>query len=460
MSVTLSTLLGTGSVSGPLDRIFRNAALGGQSFWAAVAEDGLIRRWVAHAFPGRDEPWHEDLGLGPEDFAVEGILIGDDVLEQAEAMREMFRKPGPKQLEHHLYGELQVAVLDLRIRQSQDKRRVAFLNFTCQRYGTKPAPEVAEDFLGRLNREIDELMDEARTEVGRIQRTIARYDRAIGRVLGVVQGVASSVLGLFNGSGLAAALSSTVTGRAIAGLVGLAGGSGATFMSDVASALTALPRALSHQAGGAAVLSPAAFATATSSPPAVLETLAQPRAAFVALTRLAEAPPITVPAPVLVPGVGPVPGPGPGATSSQVQTFEAVRALRVLLQVSAGCEAARAAAEIPFVSREEAIAARDQVAAVLDQAADEATSAGLVACWRAATTIRAQSIREIGVRAARLPVLQRLTLPATMSATLLAYRLDGDDLDGLLDRAAALAARTGARHPSFVPGGVELEVER
>jgi len=56
--------------------------------------------------------------------------------------------------------------------------------------------------------------------------------------------------------------------------------------------------------------------------------------------------------------------------------------------------------------------------------------------------------------------LRQVVLPATMPATLAAYRLDGDALDSVFDRAAGLVARNRLRHPLFAPGGVPLEVLR
>jgi hypothetical protein len=97
MSASLSTLagaaLGFADVGATFARFLRPASIRGVGFWIVASEDATTRRWIAHEFPGRDEPWHEDLGAGPAPLQLEGLLIGADVVSQAERLRRACRSP-------------------------------------------------------------------------------------------------------------------------------------------------------------------------------------------------------------------------------------------------------------------------------------------------------------------------------------------------------------------------------
>ena len=93
-------------------------------------------------------------------------------------------------------------------------------------------------------------------------------------------------------------------------------------------------------------------------------------------------------------------------------------------------------------------------------AADALAEAGLHDAWTEMLGLRAAVVQDTSARAALLPALRRIQLPTTLPAALVAYRLDGDDLNGLFDRAQALTTRNRVRHPLFVPGGRVLEVSR
>jgi prophage DNA circulation protein len=436
MSGALGAILGTGAVSGALARYDQSAFLSGVGFWVLTARDSSARRYARHIFPGRDRAWHEDLGKDPQLFVVEGILYGDDVAEQAERLREAATRPGPALLEHPDHGEVEVAVLGLEITLDENRRRIAEITFKAERWGDRPAPEVADDFLGRLLSTIDTAMAAVRGEVARLRALYRRFDRAVGAVLGLVNSTVALTRSVLSGAGLVGVLRGSATGQALTALAGLAGGSLLPSMSSVASAVTNLPRAIAHEAGGRALL------PGTGVPPSA----GRPDAAFRALVRLCADSGIALPLPV--------------ASPAGVEAAACVAQLRALLMVAAGAEACRAMGEMVFASRQDALAARDRVADALQAAADAAAEAGLPASWRAAVAVRAAAIAEIGERAARLAELERIVLPATTSAAVLAHRLDGDDRAGMLDRASALARRNRVRHPGFVPGGVVLEVTR
>jgi len=94
----------------------------------------------------------------------------------------------------------------------------------------------------------------------------------------------------------------------------------------------------------------------------------------------------------------------------------------------------------------------------LAEAAERAGEVGWDATWQALRTLRAAHIADLNDRAAPLPRLRSLRLAATLPSVVVAYRLDGDALDTLVDRAADLVARNRVPNPLLVPGGRDLEV--
>jgi prophage DNA circulation protein len=209
--------------------------------------------------------------------------------------------------------------------------------------------------------------------------------------------------------------------------------SDAALVSDTAVplALAAATRDVSSLAGGRAALDDG--------------TDAAPQAAFAALGILAEQD--LVAAPEAAP-----------ATPARKQLADAQGGLALLAQVMIAGEFARAAAAVPWTSRDEAMAARDRVSDALANAADAAAAAGWNAVWQRLVALRAAMAADLAARAAPLPRLRRLELPDVMPATLIAYRLDGDSLSDVFGRGAALAARNRVRHPGFVPAGAPIEV--
>ena len=154
----------------------------------------------------------------------------------------------------------------------------------------------------------------------------------------------------------------------------------------------------------------------------------------------------------------PAPAPRRPATPARQQLVAANEGLGVLAAAMFAGEFARAAAAVPWASRDEAMAARDRVSDALANAADAAAAAGWNAVWQRLVALRAASAADLGARAAPLPRLRRLELPGVMPATLIAYRMDGDSLSDVFGRGAALAARNRVRHPGFVPAAAPIEV--
>ena len=84
------------------------ASFRGVTFFVEASEISAGRRVVTHQYPQRDEPLTEDLGRAARVFSLSAFVLGDDCIEQAQALRDAIEQPGPGTLVHPEFGELQV----------------------------------------------------------------------------------------------------------------------------------------------------------------------------------------------------------------------------------------------------------------------------------------------------------------------------------------------------------------
>jgi prophage DNA circulation protein len=281
------------------------------------------------------------------------------------------------------------------------------------------------DSLGGVLDGADRLLTAAQSAYAEYRFMRAAADFIIESFKGSVLGIAGAIEGALSNAGL--------VGGAAGSVSALAAVNDAAIVSDVAVplAVASAARDVSALAGGRAALTRGADAA--------------PQAAFAALDALNAQE--LVKAPI-----------GAATTPARQQLAAANEGLAVLAAAIFAGEFARAAAAVPWASRDEAMVARDKVADALAAAADRVAAAGWDAVWQRLVALRAASAADLAERAAPLPRIKRLELPGVMPASLIAYRLDGDSLPDVFGRGAALSARNRVRHPGFVPAAQPIEV--
>ena len=138
-------------------------------------------------------------------------------------------------------------------------------------------------------------------------------------------------------------------------------------------------------------------------------------------------------------------------------------AVRLAARAEAVAAGARCAARIPFESREEALAWRDDVDAALASTAEAASllaprsPADVASLWRAIGEARAALGSDINEIVGRLPRTRRVRGGAGVTALMLAHDLVGDDPTRVEAYAADVVARNRLRFPSVLPDeGVEV----
>ena len=66
------------------------------------------RRLVVHEYPGRDEPFVEDLGRRTKAWTIEAFVVGEDYARTRDRLIEACDVAGPGELVHPYLGSLQV----------------------------------------------------------------------------------------------------------------------------------------------------------------------------------------------------------------------------------------------------------------------------------------------------------------------------------------------------------------
>lgn len=90
----------------------RPASFRGVPFQVETTELAAGRRTQLHEYPQRDKPYVEDLGRAARDLNFAGFVVGDDYIDQANALLGALEEPGPGTLIHPWFGTLTVSIKD------------------------------------------------------------------------------------------------------------------------------------------------------------------------------------------------------------------------------------------------------------------------------------------------------------------------------------------------------------
>lgn len=382
------------------------ASFRGAPFFVDVAERGGGRRTVVHEFPLRDDPFVEDLGRRARTFRVDGYVVGDDYLAQRDALLAALEdEAGAGALVHPYYGDKRVICMSVSVRESRAEGGMAtFAIEFAETPNQAPVPAEVVDAAEQVaatadnaNAAVDaELVERYDTQnlpafalesaqEALIKASVA-LDEKLAPVVSATQELAELTSQLFQVTSTAAALV-----RAPADAIG-----------DFRAAIAGLVE------------------TAAASPRAVMDALID--AYLVDLGVLVQA-----------------------TTATRARARENQVALIGALRRVMAIGAARLAPRVAYESIDEALAARDQVAELLEEQAAEAGDTA----YPALVDLRSQVLRAVpGDRtfASVVTVTRRVPVPSL----LLAYQLHGH-----VDLEADILARNGIRHPGFVAGDIK-----
>jgi prophage DNA circulation protein len=382
------------------------AAFRGVPFLVEASDHVSGRRAQVHEFPGRDDPFVEDLGRRARTFAVEGYVLGADYIAHRDALLDALEAEGPGELVHPYHGIRRAVCVSLTNRETVADGGLA--RFSIE-FAEAPAQAVAVTEATELAETLFLAADSAFTS------TLAELE----------EGYDASGLPTFAIETAADALGSIAAelGNRLAPLI-------------VATQELALLEVAVQRLTGEA--------TALVRLPG--ETLAAFREMVTQLSETVAASPARV-LDALVETYGLDLGADPPATTATRVRARANRdALIAALRRVLAIEAARLAASADFDSHEEATEVRDDVAALLEEQAalaDDTAYPGLV-------DLRSALLRAVpgdAVLASVVTIERRVPVPSL----LLSYQLYGS-----VAEEADVLARNGIRHPGFCAGTLQV----
>lgn len=393
-------------------RTLIGASFRGVPFLVETVELSTGRRLVVHEFPLRDNPFIEDLGRSARRFRVEGYVIGDDYLAQKNALLTALEAAGPGELVLPYY-EVKRAIgetVSTRETRSEGGLAVIAIDFV-ETPAQSLTPTEVVDSVEQVAASADAAVTATKAEFEE------RYDPdglpafALESASSALSGAAAALGGTL--APVAAIAGATQELATLTGQVALLTATASSLARQPDEVVDAFLATISGLAGTIAaapggVMDALIDAYATDLGPAVAETTA---------TRVRE-------------------------RANQLAMEGALRRVMAI-------EAARLAPTVPYASIEEAFAARDAIAALLEE---QAAGAGDTA-YPALVDLRSQVLRAVpgGATFARVVTVdRRVPIPSL----LLAYQLYGP-VD-LVEREADILARNSVRHPGFVSGALKV----
>lgn len=386
----------------------RPASFRGVPFLVESSEQKLGRRAVQTEYPGRDEPFPEDLGRRAWGDSLTAFVIGEDHLQQAQRLAEAINQYGPGELVHPYLGSRLVQIGEVSLRHSS--REGGQSTFTIELLEAGPANtpselpntdtalqqscSVAE---AALSEDFEQRFSIADLPQGLIDELATRYDQALG-LLDPLRRYAA-------------------TGQAWANRIQTI----TALMSDPAALVAELFPWLGQLFGtddkGQAHPKAEAVLDVLRRLPSVEKTRIQPV----------------------------------NHTPSRARQQAAQSQLLDLMQGATVISGGRASSQVEYRDQQQARQVQEAFLVAIEQAEQRASDA----LYRELAQVRVDLVKDLGSRGAGLPSVTRVVPEQTQPSLVLAYRLYGNSR-----REAELIERNQPQHPAFLPAGEPLEVVR
>lgn len=375
------------------------ASYRGVAFEVELADSEFSQRHQVHEFPGRDFAVVEEFGEAPTRIRLQAFVAGPDAQTRKLALiRQCTRRSGGGTLVHPHYGSLPVFCTRCVVSESTREGDLVRFDLEFLRVeGTAPVVDRRPPIAG------------AQEQTAVVQEAAAVETTASLQVTGVPEFARTSVADQLRALGLrlrqldvfrGPAEEAAILGEEIARLV------------DEASSLVTSPASAANSILQTLQRVSAAAANAQASL-AAYEALADFDARLLG-----------------------------GSTALEQLRDANVSQIASQIRQTAVAGAVAAAAAINWASLDDALAARDRLAALLDAELDRAAPAQ----YEQLALLRAALVAAVPPPERSLPRIQRLTMPAPIGALELAYQLYDD-----ADRALELIERNRFQHAGRIP---------
>ncbi|MFL1552503.1 DNA circularization protein [Pseudomonas sp. D47] len=431
----------------------RPASFRGVPFLIEGSDQQIGRRAVQTEYPGRDEPFVEDMGRRAWADSFTAYILGDDHLEQAQRLAEALNRYGPGELVHPFLGTRLVQIGEVSL--SHKNREGGQSTFTIALHEAGPAITPNEtpvtDIALQESCDIAEqsLLDKFEEyfhieglSLGLVDELSTAYDGALETIAPAQDLFAEGQnrwaqgQGMFNTSNSWIAIGQSWTGR-ISNITSVmrnpsALGGGLFYgLRSIMGIFGHVGRSSARPASSARVPAvPLRHSPTTPASPSadkILDTLH--RLPDVERTRIT---PVNL-------------------TESRKEQIAMQGVLLDLVQGATVIAAAQASSLVDYRDQDQA----QEVQAVFIAAIEKAQLQASDTVYQALEQVRIDLIKDLSTRGTGLPSVTRITPAQTLPALVQAYRLYGDSR-----RNTQLVERNGLSHPGFVPAGERLEVLR
>jgi prophage DNA circulation protein len=390
----------------PDGRILIGASFRGVPFFVDSQGRGGGKRLVKHSYPYKKNHFVEDLGPKEQTFQVQGYVLGDDYLEQKEALLAALEQDGPGTLVLPYEGTKKAICETWGVQQTKSDGRIAtFALEFCETPSQSPLPTAVDDGAAQVSTAADSAIAAAKAEfkekysaAGLPAFALASAETALVKATATIDAKLAPLVADAQELALFKSKIAIITARA--------------------SSLVRTPDDVIESVQDAIV---GLGTTIENAPGQVLVALAN--AYFDELGELVTA--IT-------------------ATRERESTNQA--ALTAALRRVFAIEAARLAPLVPYASTDEALATRDTLGAILDEQAELAGDTA----YPAIVALRSAILQRIP-GSSKLASITTITQATPIPSLLLAYKLYGS-----VDRAEDIVARNGIAHPGFVAGDLKV----
>jgi len=124
---------------------YRQAQFRNAEFYVPNAENSGGRRGVVHEFPNRDIPYIEDMGRKARTFQLEAYVLGEDYFSSRNELINALEKSGVGKLVHPYLGTLDVLCTNYSVRESIREARIARFTMTFVESGILKFPNEVID---------------------------------------------------------------------------------------------------------------------------------------------------------------------------------------------------------------------------------------------------------------------------------------------------------------------------
>tara|TARA_Y100000310_G_scaffold243676_1_gene248263 strand:- start:30481 stop:31671 length:1191 start_codon:yes stop_codon:yes gene_type:complete len=385
----------------------RQGSFRGVEFYTDTSALTSGRRAIQHEYPNRETPFTEDLGRIPENFELEGHVIGESYFEAKENLLRVFTQEGPGELIHPFWGSRFVQVGQITISESNLEGAIAKFSAKFYESGDNRFPKGSNDKGAILDQSVDQSIAAAQADFEEDFSIVGLPAFAVDSARAAVE-LASNTFNDVTKLGVTVADAATELAFKTRSLV-----------AEVNDLLQA-PNLLAQRLLDSFALLEESF------------DLAEDQAdAYGGFFNFGEDNVI-------------------GDTPVREQERKNQRALNNFIRRVAAASAANSAAAGSYVSFDDALAKREEISSMLEDqlALDDGTEV-----FQALADVKAQLIDALPDVDADLPNLKEITVESDTNSLLLTYDLfeSADNEDDLIER-------NGIRNPAVIAAGTKLEV--